>query len=123
MNNFQFNLPIFKISKISSYLIKIQIFIYFGWLFASQKSGFSPFANAHPLPSLRSVQWTASQGLQSLPRFKIKKLEINHCDITTKSLKTYVVKLFCSISKRFFCTCKIIFISIGVPQFHIFCNT
>ena len=51
-------------------------FFFLGWLFASQKSGFSPFANAHPLPSLRSVQWTASQGLQSLPRFVNQILEI-----------------------------------------------
>ena len=36
------------------------------------KTGYSPFATAHPLPSLRSVQWTASQGLLSLPQFKIK---------------------------------------------------
>ena len=51
-------------------------FLFFGWLFASQKTGYSPFANAHPLPSLRSVQWTASQGLLSLPRFVNQILEI-----------------------------------------------
>ena len=56
-------------------------FLFFGWLFASQKTGYPPFANAHPLPSLRSVQWTASQGLLSLPR---EKLEIEPINIKEK---------------------------------------
>ena len=68
--NFQYDL--FQGVKNFIFLIKKIYIIYFGWLFAPQKTGYSPFANAHPLPSLRSVQWTASQGLLSLPQFKIK---------------------------------------------------
>ena len=49
----------------------VSFYILGGFCFA--KTGFTHFAHAHPLPSLRSVQWTASQVLQSLPHFKEEK--------------------------------------------------
>lgn len=76
-----------------------------GFCFA--KTGYSPFAHAHPLPSLRSVQWTATQGLLSLPQKKCKPPVLLE-KIAMKSLKTpYFDVTNAKYSNKPYCSTKI----------------
>ena len=61
-------------------------FLFFGWLFASQKTGFSGFRTHFVLPSfLRYASELATPAFTILATVKIKKLEIEPINIKEKA--------------------------------------